>query len=146
MTRGIVANYSFGDLTVGMASNRRYEFTEKRVEAFSALVDDAAPVHMSVEFARQQGFEGRIVHGLLVQSVISGILGNEIPGPNSVINNLSMKMHRPVLIGQEVDYRVEITALTAAVAAVSLMFSGTVDGTTVISGKVLCSFPQPGSK
>lgn len=136
-------SYSFSDLSVGMISKRSYLFTEQRVNAFSILVDDQAPVHMNLEFAKCQGFDGRIVHGLFVQSVISGMLGNEIPGPRSVINNISMKMHRPVLIGQAVDYQVEITALTLSVAAVSLSFSGMVEEKLVISGKALCSFPNP---
>jgi acyl dehydratase len=138
-----VGSYSFSDLSVGMTSKRSYLFTEQRVETFSTLVDDKAPVHMDTEFAKCQGFAGRIVHGLFVQSVISGMLGNEIPGSKSVINNLSMKMHHPVLIGQTVNYQIEITALTSAVAAISLSFSGMVDENIVISGKALCSLPNP---
>jgi 3-hydroxybutyryl-CoA dehydratase len=135
-------SYSFGDLSIGMASERSYLFTEQRVETFSTLVDDKAPVHLDLEFAKNQGFEGRIVHGLFVQAIISGMLGNEIPGPKSVINSINMKMHSPVLVGQTVNYRIEIIALTPAVAAVSLNFSGMVDEKTVISGKALCSFPN----
>jgi acyl dehydratase len=135
-------SYSFGDLSIGMTSERRYLFTEQRVETFATLVDDKAPVHQDLEFARNQGFEGRIVHGLFVQSIISGMLGNEIPGSKSVINSISMKMHGPVLVGQTVKYRIEIMALTLAVAAVSLNFSGMLDEKIVISGKALCSFPN----
>lgn len=135
-------SYSFSDLSVGMTSIRSYHFTEQRVETFSVLVDDRAPVHVDLAFAKNQGFEGKIVHGLFVQSVISGMLGNEIPGPKSVINSLSMKMHHPVLVGQTVNYQIEITALTPAVKAISLSFSGTVDEKIVISGKALCSFPN----
>jgi 3-hydroxybutyryl-CoA dehydratase len=135
-------NYTFSDLSDGMISERSYLFTEQRVEAFAALVNDKAPVHVDLKFAKNQGFEGRIVHGLFVQSVISGMLGNEIPGPRSVINNVTMKMHNPVLVGQTVNYKIEITALTPAVAAVSLSFLGMVDERIVISGKALCSFPN----
>lgn len=138
-----MGSYSFSELSVGMTSKRSYLFTEQRVDAFSTLVDDKAPVHTDTEFAKSQGFEGRIVHGLFVQSLISGMLGNEIPGPRSVINNLSMKMHHPVLIGQTVNYQIEIIALTQAVSAISLSFSGMVNEKVVISGKALCSFPNP---
>jgi len=138
-----VDSYSFSDLSVGMTSQRSYLFTEQRVQTFSTLVDDQALVHMDLEFAKSQGFKGRIVHGLFVQSIVSGMLGNEIPGPRSVINSLSMKMHHPVLIGQTVTYRIEIATLTPAVAAISLNLSGMVDEIIVMSGKVLCSFPNP---
>jgi len=137
-----VGNYCFNELSVGMTSERSYIFTEQRVEEFSTLIDDKAPVHVDIEFAKSQGFGGRVVHGLFVQSVLSGMLGNEIPGPKSVINNISMKMHNPVLVGQAVNYKIEITALTPSVAAISLSFSGMVEEKIVISGKALCSFPN----
>jgi 3-hydroxybutyryl-CoA dehydratase len=137
-----VGNYFFEDLSVGMSSERSYQFTDQRVALFSSLVDDMAPVHMDSEYARNQGFDGKIVHGLFVQSIISGILGNEIPGPRSVINSLNMKMHNPVLVGEMVNYHVEITSLTPSVAAVSLHFQGLVDGKVAISGKALCCFPN----
>lgn len=137
-----MASYAFSDLSVGMTSRRSYLFSEERVEVFSALVDDRAPVHVDAMFAKRQGFEGKIVHGLFVQSILSGMLGNEIPGPNSIINSLSMKMHHPILIGHAVEYEIHITALTPAVAAISLSFSGKVGGKIAISGKALCSFPQ----
>lgn len=126
-----------------MISTRNYHFTEQRVEVFSSLVDDKAPVHIDTEFAKSQGFEERIVHGLFVQSILSGMLGNVIPGPRSVIMSLSMKMHEPVLIGQTVNYHLEITSLTPSVSAVSLIFSGKVDEKLIISGKALCGFPNP---
>jgi acyl dehydratase len=126
-----------------MTAKRTYHFTEKRVKSFARLVDDLAPVHRDVGFALNQGFDGPIVHGLFVQSILSGVMGNALPGALSVINTLNMKMHLPVLVGQKVDYQVEIAALTPAVKAVSLSFSGTVDGTVVISGKALCHYPEP---
>jgi acyl dehydratase len=145
LKRDILDSKGFDDLVVGLTAARRYEFTAQRVGEFADLVEDPAPVHSDENFAKQRGFGGRIVHGLFVQSIISGMLGNDVPGANSVINNLSMKMHNPVLVGECVDYRVEIVALTAAVRAVSINFEGKVNGVCVISGKALCSFPRQDS-
>jgi 3-hydroxybutyryl-CoA dehydratase len=131
------------DLKVGMLVRRSYRFDEERVTSFACLVGDFAPVHVDEVFAVKQGFGGRIVHGLFVQSIISGLLGNEIPGSRSVINSLSMKMHHPVLISETVDYEVKITAITPSVSAVSLSFSGCVGDKMAISGKAICSYPAP---
>lgn len=136
-----MGNHTFSELSVGMAVSRTYRFTEDSVTAFSNLVDDKAPVHVDAEFARKQGFMGRIVHGLFVQSIISGMLGNELPGPRSVINSLTMKMHSPVLVGETVTYKLVVASVTPAVKAVALDFSGTIGDRLVISGKALCSFP-----
>jgi acyl dehydratase len=138
-----VPDLLLSDLTVGMIVRRSFQFEESRVTAFANLVGDFAPVHLDVDFALSQGFGGRIVHGLFVQSIISGLLGNEIPGPLTVINSISMKMHNPVLIGETVDYEVQISAITSSVRAVSLSFTGYVAEMMVISGKVICSYPEP---
>ncbi len=137
-----MAKTCFSDLQVGMTSERSFVFLAERVLEFSNLVNDHAPVHSDQAFALSQGFEGQIVHGLFVQSILSGMLGNEIPGPLSVINQINMKMHSPVFIGQKVDYKLEICGLTPSVSAVSLTFQGTVDDRLIISGKAICSFPK----
>ena len=132
---------TFESLAVGLSLDFSYHFSEQRVEAFAALVDDFAPVHFDENFSVSQGFPSRIVHGLFIQAALSGSLGCRLPGPYSVINTLSMKMHRPVLIGQTVDYHLSVTAITPAVRAISLNFDGLVSGEVVVSGKILCSFP-----
>jgi acyl dehydratase len=134
-----VSNWAL--LKVGMSVRRSYHFDGHRVMCFAHLVGDFAPVHMDHDFAIEQGFSGRIVHGLFVQSIISGLLGEGIPGKHSVINTVSIKIHRPVLVGETVDYEVKIVGITPSVRALSLSFAGCVGGQTTISGKVLCSFP-----
>ena len=137
-----MGNYTFTDLKVGMFVERSYTFYEEKIKIFADLVEDQAPIHTDVDFALSKGFSGKIVHGLFVESIISGMMGNEIPGSNSVINSLNMKMHSPVLIGETVDYRMEITALTEAVAAISLSYVGKVGERQIITGKALCSIPK----
>lgn len=138
-----MVNYVIQDLTVGMFAVRSYLFSSERISSFAHLVDDMAPVHFDSDFAKLRGYKERIVHGLFVQSIASGMLGNDLPGPYSVISSISTKMHRPTFIGQTVKYRIEITSLTHAVGAVSLSILGEVDGQTVISGKAICCFPSP---
>lgn len=138
--RDFVVSYKFEDLSVGLSLEFTYHFSEDKVNVFAALVDDHAPVHFDPQFAQSQGFSGPLVHGLFVQSVLSGFLGNRMPGPNSVINTFSMKMHKPVLVGQSIHYFLTIIGLTPAVKAVSLGFEGKGASELVVSGKVLCSF------
>ncbi len=47
--------------------------TEAHVVGFAGLVGDLFDVHMDDEFARAQGFPGRIAHGLLGLSLADGL-------------------------------------------------------------------------
>jgi enoyl-CoA hydratase len=130
------------DFEVGQTAGREFEFTEERVKSFADLVGDHAPVHGDPAFAQRQGFEQRIVHGLFLGSIFSGLLGEELPGPRSVINTVSLKYHQPVAIGQTVRYEVSVKRVSEAVGAVVLELKARrPDGETCVSGSATCSLP-----
>jgi enoyl-CoA hydratase len=133
----------FDSLQPGMKFSHQFQFSTEKVEAFSELVGDTAPIHFDETFAQKQGFEGCIVHGLLISSVFSGILGQQLPGPNSVINTISLKYPLPVLVGELINLTVEIKQLSEAVGVVVLSLSGLNEADQkVISGQANCSFPN----
>src|SRR6185436_5553352 len=47
--------------------------TQADVEAFAALTGDRNPIHLDEAFAARTPFRGRIAHGLLVESLASGL-------------------------------------------------------------------------
>lgn len=127
-----------------MSVELTFTFTEEAVARFAELVGDFAPVHVDAEFAQAQGFPGRLVHGLFVGAIFSGILGQQLPGPRSVINSLSLKMHAPVTIGETLSYQVSVKQVSEAAHAVILeMAASNGSGVTVCRGQSTCSFPAP---
>ena len=50
-------------------------FAEADVRLFSELSLDTNPIHLDEAYARTTRFGRRIVHGLLVASMFSGLLG-----------------------------------------------------------------------
>ena len=129
---------------LGDSRVRRVEVTSELVASFAALVSDHAPVHFDEVFAKERGYRTPIAHGMLVTSLLSGVLGEELPGPLSVINELKVKYRSPVFIGDTVQVSITVTKVVAAVGAVLLAVEITnLTTTTVcISGSVLCSFPN----
>lgn len=114
-------------------------FEEVHLEAFADLTDDRAPVHFDREHAISLGFQDRIVHGFLVSSIFSEILGCDLPGSSSVIQKFSVDLIAPVYIGVELAYLVEVTRVSEAVGAVSLSLKAVdVRGTTVCRGSAVC--------
>lgn len=130
-------------LTPGTAVSRTKTFTHDMVAAFGALVDDHAPIHFDQTFAKEGGFSGCLVHGFLVGSMFSGMLGQQLPGPLSVINTLTLKMHKPTLVGETLEFQVKVEQFSEAVGAVVLTLSAKNSiGEIMISGKATCSFPR----
>lgn len=66
--------YGYGDLQPGdRYDTQAITLTESHIVAFAGITGDFFDVHMDDTFARQQGFPGRIAHGLLGLALIDGL-------------------------------------------------------------------------
>jgi 3-hydroxybutyryl-CoA dehydratase len=116
-------------------------FTEDRLAAFIALMGDRALAHVDAAHARAMGFRGRIVHGLFVGAGYSRLLGMMLPGSNTIIHSLDLKMRAPVYVGDHVTFSVEVTRVTPAVGSVQLALQAVnQDGAIVSKGNATCVF------
>ena len=134
--------YKFEDLSVGMTHQTEHVITEKDIDMFAEVSGDRNPLHMDDEFAKNTSFGQRIAHGALTASYISGILGNDLPGPGSIFVGLNMRFRRPVYIGSHVTVKVEVTEMKERGNRVTLKVSCNVDGKAAISGEALVMVPS----
>ena len=134
-------NKNFKDIKIKQNIKKTFHFSQQKVEIFSKLVDDYAPIHHDVSFAKKKGLKKNIVHGFFLSSVFSGMLGEKLPGPNSVINTISLKFHKKVFVGQKIFFKVKVTRLTPSVRVVNLELEGKDKNKILyVSGEALCSF------
>jgi len=93
---------SFAGLKVGQKGEISKKIEERDVKEFSLLSLDDNPIHMSEEFASNTKLGGRIVHGMLVASLISAAVGTRMPGPGSVWMDQNLRFLRPVRVGDTI--------------------------------------------
>ena len=95
-------------LKVGDKVSLSKAFTEDEVFRFAEISTDMNPLHLDKDFGRESIFGERIVHGMLVASLFSGLIGMELPGEGSIYLGQSLTFKAPVAIGEEVTASVEI--------------------------------------
>ncbi len=134
--------YKFEDLEIGMAHETVHTITEEDIQKFAEVSGDFNPLHMDEDYAKGTVFGQRIAHGALTASYISGILGNDLPGPGSIFTGLSMRFRRPVFIGAEVTVRAEVTERQERGNRITLKITCTVDGKRVITGEAQVVAPS----
>ncbi|KCZ89409.1 MaoC family dehydratase [Hyphomonas johnsonii] len=134
--------YKYEDLEIGMGYETVHLITEEDVQRFAEVSGDNNPLHMNEEFAAKTVFGRRIAHGALTASYISGILGNNLPGPGSIFIGLSMRFKRPVHIGDTVTVRAEVASKKDRGCRVTLKVECTVDGKRVITGEAEVVAPR----
>ena len=125
-------------LKVGDRVSLSKAFTEDEVFRFAEISTDMNPLHLDKDFGRESIFGERIVHGMLVASLFSGLIGMELPGEGSIYLGQSLTFKAHVAIGEEVTASVEIIRIRDDKPIVTLrtvcVNSG---GTVVIEGEAV---------
>ena len=97
------------------------DFFEKKVvinyqmgEKFADVSGDKNPIHLDEDFAEQTRFGKRIVHGMLIGSYFSAIIGNDFPGNGTIYLNQSMIFKNPIYYNSDViiDLKSEVKNIT----------------------------------
>lgn len=94
--------YYIDDLKPGMSESFTKQVTERDVVLFGEVSGDVNPVHFDESFAKKTIFRGRVAHGALTLSILSTVVGMKMPGPGSVVLNISIDFKAPVRIGDTV--------------------------------------------
>jgi len=94
--------YYLEDLEVGMSATTSMVITGEKIDTFAELTGDFNPIHVDEDYAKTTMFGGRIAHGALSASLISAVLGNDLPGPGAVFIELNLRFRRPAMIGDDV--------------------------------------------
>lgn len=85
--------------------------TESDIVRFAGLSGDYNQIHTDAVYAANDTFGQRVAHGLLVQSIATGLAVQSgiIEGTVLAFRELSAKFSRPVFIGDTVHVSIEIS-------------------------------------
>lgn len=84
-------------------------FTNEDISSFAELTLDDNGMHMDPEMARQGIFRRPVVHGVLVSSLISSVMGTKLPGHGAVLQAQDISYSAPVYPGDTVTAEVTLT-------------------------------------
>lgn len=137
---------SIADIAIGQQAEMTVVFTPETIATFADLTGDRAPVHVDPRHAQALGFRAPIVHGCCVAAYFSGLLGQHLPGPQTVLHWIKTSAVQPVYADDTLHYQVRVKQCVAAVAAVILDLQATrvADGVVVCRGQAQCGFISPG--
>ena len=94
--------YTIDDLKPGMSESFTKTVSERDVTLFGEISGDMNPIHFDEAYAKTTIFGGRIVHGALVLSYLSTVLGTKMPGPGAIFLSQTTSFKAPVRIGDTV--------------------------------------------
>ena len=136
---------SLEDLFVGQRSELTRSVSEADIICFAEITGDRNPLHLEEAYAKTTPFGTRIAHGMLSAGYISAVIGTQLPGPGAIYVSQSLRFRRPVRAGDTVTARVEVTAINASRARVTLATACLVNGEVVVDGEAEILAPRRGA-
>lgn len=127
---------------VGQKGTFSKTITETDVYGFAGICGDFNPVHINKCEAEKSIFKKRVAHGILGGSLISTVLGMNLPGPGTVYLSQSMEFMAPIFIGDTIEAQVTIVELMDKGKAKLNTQVINQDGIQVISGAAIVKLPE----
>lgn len=89
----------------GMKMDWPFLFNEYDVKTFSTLSKDRNPIHMNESFAKEKGFDGTIIHGLLLATQISRLVGEMLPDQHAILTGFNIDFVKPAYINDSLTFK-----------------------------------------
>jgi len=134
--------YYLDEMKVGMSAETSMVVSGEKIDTFAELTGDVNPIHVDAEFAATTMFGKRIAHGALSASLISAILGNDLPGPGAIFVELNMRFRRPAFIDDEITARAEVAEINERTGRIKMKVSCSVNGKQIIRGNAGVIVPK----
>ncbi len=99
------------EVNIGEKAFYQKTITEFDVYSFVAISGDNNSAHINEIHAKNTIFKGRIVHGLLTASLISGVLGTKLPGEGTIYLSQDLEFLAPVRFNDTIKAEVEVIAI-----------------------------------
>ena len=93
---------SWDKFALGDSAKIEFCITPAEMDAFRGLSGDNNPLHADDGYARDLGFDGRVVFGALIVAKISALIGVRLPGLGGVWSGLQIYFRNPLYPGETV--------------------------------------------
>jgi 3-hydroxybutyryl-CoA dehydratase len=135
----------FEDIFVGQFAEKSTLISKELIREFALVTGDDNPVHLDEEYAYNNSFFRRCVaHGMISVSLVTALLGSELPGHGTIFLSQNIEFISPVFPGDTVTARLEVLKKEDVSQKIMLKAGVTNQrGTLVIDGHVWVMLRAP---
>lgn len=105
-----IENRTFDEIEVGESAGLERTLSWRDVELFAVMSGDINPAHVDEEYARSDRFHGIVAHGMWGASLISTLLGTQLPGPGTIYLEQTLCFRHPITIGDTISVSVAVAS------------------------------------
>ncbi len=114
------SDLSIEDIAIGDLFEIERTFSLGDVDNFATLSGDYSPLHVDADYASGTEFGERVVHGILLASLFSNLVGMKIPGKQALYLAQDLAFRKPVFANEALKVRAKVTARNLATSTIVL--------------------------
>lgn len=135
-----LVNRSWDEMTIGDSATATRVCKPSDIELFGVVSGDLNPTHYGAE---EGGLpNGRpIAHSMWISSLFSAVMGNELPGPGTVLREQEFTYVNPLVVGDSVTVEVTVLEKTPPAQVILGLKATNSVGQMIVEGKARVSAP-----
>jgi acyl dehydratase len=98
-----ISELNFDQIEIGTSKEFQITITDSMVNDFAKISGDFNPLHVDEKYAKSTKFGKRLVHGMLLASFLSQMVGMYLPGKNALYSSQTLEFHNPCFVGNEIS-------------------------------------------
>ena len=142
MVTKLFRNTPYDKLEVGMEAEVHRLCIADDLYIFANTSGNLNPMHLPREDGDGDGVPEAVAPGLWVGSLISAVLGNDLPGPGTIYRSQSLTFHTQAHAGDQLIARVKLKSKGDGRLAVFDTTVTLVDGTLIADGEAVVIAPE----
>lgn len=135
MIKKIPNNYSYEDIKVGQVTEFEQTITEDLVNKFAEITGDYNPLHTDQRYASTTQFKERIIHGMLIASFFSTLVGMYCPGKRSLYLTQTINFKSPLKINKKIKIKGEVKQKIDALKVILIKTTVFSENVVIINGE-----------
>jgi len=138
-----LVNRTYEDMQPGDVAELRRLITSDDLFVFAAASGNHNPMHLTDSDLDGDGQVERVAPGMFVASLISAVLGMQLPGAGTLYRRQTLDFHARAHAGEEVICRVEVLEkLDGGVVRLATSIRRGTDDTLIVTGEALVQAPS----
>ena len=130
-----LVNRTFDEIAPGDVAELRRLITADDLYVFAVASGNTNPMHLQDSDLDGNGSTERVAPGMFVASLISAVLGTQLPGPGTLYRRQVLDFHARAHAGEEVVVRAEVLDKADGVVRLQTEVRCTSDDTLILSGE-----------
>lgn len=116
------SNSSWDLYSEGMQIGWKFSVSESNMKTFIDLSGDDSPIHTDHKFCQARGFKSPLLHGALLSSQLSRLIGKELPDQKAMTVGFSIEFFNGAYVDDELDFNAKLVYKSDATKIIELKF------------------------